>query len=50
MKNNDNKVNLFELLYNIEVLEKIIQTKISQEEKQKWTKNLYLIFKKQYYI
>jgi len=35
MKNNDNKVNLFELLYNIEVLEKIIQTKISQEEKQK---------------
>ena len=34
MKNNDNKVNLFELLYNIELLEKIIQNKLNQEEQQ----------------
>lgn len=34
MKNNDNKVNLFELLYNIEVLEKIIQNKLNQEEQK----------------
>ena len=32
MKNNDNKVNLFELLFNIELLEKIIQNKLNQEE------------------
>lgn len=34
MKNNDNKINLFELLYNIEVLEKIIQNKLNQEEQK----------------
>lgn len=34
MKNNDNKVNLFELLYNIELLEKIIQNKLNQEEQK----------------
>ena len=49
MKNNDNKVNLFELLYNIELLEKIIQNKLNQEEQQ-WTKNIYLILKKKYYF
>lgn len=34
MKNNDNKVNLFELLFNIELLEKIIQNKLNQEEQK----------------